>query len=327
MGRFHRYSWGNSLLIASQRPDATRVAGFHAWHQLGRSVKKGEKGIMILAPMLIKQKESQKEQQALREGSEDVARLAGFRTAYVFDVKQTDGQPLPEFAKTSGDAKDYGEKLKAVVAARGISVEYDTAIAPAQGTSSGGRIRLMPGMTNAEEFSVLAHELAHEMLHHDPNAPKLSKTVRETQAEAVAFVVCRGVGLETNYAAADYIALYNGDKKMLSESLSVIQQTAARILDDLTPERRAGSRSSAASEHQGSVSAGAPSPKNETSDPEQRAEPTRTPCVPGSAKFSTSCSRMACSHHSASTVKSTNLAVLSVRHQFLTRTRSANPSR
>src|SRR5580704_16280558 len=63
MGRFHRYSWGNTLLIASQRPDATHVAGFNAWHQLGRSVKKGEKGIMILAPMVIKQKESQKEQQ------------------------------------------------------------------------------------------------------------------------------------------------------------------------------------------------------------------------------------------------------------------------
>src|ERR1700686_951811 len=57
MGRFHRYSWGNTLLIASQRPDAPHVAGFHAWHQLGRSVKKGEKGIMILAPMVFKQKE------------------------------------------------------------------------------------------------------------------------------------------------------------------------------------------------------------------------------------------------------------------------------
>src|SRR5580692_4982402 len=57
MGRFHRYSWGNTLLIASQRPDATHVAGFHAWHQLGRSVKKGEKGIMILAPLVVKQEE------------------------------------------------------------------------------------------------------------------------------------------------------------------------------------------------------------------------------------------------------------------------------
>ncbi len=93
-------------------------------------------------------------------------------------------------------------------------------------------------MTPAEGFYVLAHELAHEMLHHRKEAAPLPKVVRETQAEAVAFVVCRGVGLETNTAAADYIALYNGDKKTLAESLSVIQETSSRILDELLPERR-----------------------------------------------------------------------------------------
>jgi antirestriction protein ArdC len=234
MGRFHKYSWGNTLLIASQRPDATRVAGFHAWHQLGRSVKKGEKGIMILAPMMVKQKEQQSEQ----ERPEGVFRIAGFRTAYVFDLKQTEGQPLPEFAKTAGDPKEFGDKLKAVAAARGISVEYDSAIAPAQGVSSGGRIRLMPDMAPAEEFSVLAHELAHEMLHHGPEGTRPPERVRETQAEAVAFVVCRGVGLETNNAAADYIALYNGDRKTLAESLSAIQGTSAKILDELLKQER-----------------------------------------------------------------------------------------
>jgi antirestriction protein ArdC len=237
MGRFHRYSWGNVLLINSQRPDATRVAGFHTWHDLGRWVKKGEKGIMILAPMLVKQKDAAS---AGKEAAkpDEVFRLTGFRTAYVFDASQTEGRPLPEFAKTTGDTREYGEKLKALVSKQGISVEYDASIAPAQGVSSGGRIRLMPEMAPAEEFSVLAHELAHEMLHHRKEATPLPKVVRETQAEAVAFVVCRGVGLETNTAAADYIALYNGDKKTLAESLSVIQETSSRILDELLPERR-----------------------------------------------------------------------------------------
>jgi antirestriction protein ArdC len=110
MGRFHRYSWGNTLLIASQRPDATRVAGFHAWHQVGRSVKKGEKGIMILAPMVVKPKETTPD----RESLDEAVRVAGFRTAYVFDLKQTEGQPLPEFAKATGDVKDFGDKLKTV---------------------------------------------------------------------------------------------------------------------------------------------------------------------------------------------------------------------
>ena len=124
------------------------------------------------------------------------------------------------------------------MAKQGISVEYDARIAPAQGVSSGGCIRLMPGMQPAEEFSVLAHELTHEMLHHRKEATPLPKVVRETQAEAVAFVVCRGVGLETNTAAADYIALYNGDKKTLADSLAVIQQTSTKILDEILPEER-----------------------------------------------------------------------------------------
>ena len=216
MGRFHRYSWGNVLLINSQRPTATNVAGFHTWNHLGRHVKQGEKGIMIFAPVVVKQQPTPEE-----DKNKDALRLAGFRTAYVFDVAQTEGKPLPDFAKTTGDPKDYIEKLKTLVTGQGITVEYDPSIAPAQGMSSGGRIRLQPGLLPAEEFSVLAHELAHEMLHHGKDAPQLTKLVRETQAEAVAFVVCRSVGLETNTAAADYIALYNGDKKTLAESLAI----------------------------------------------------------------------------------------------------------
>ena len=235
IGRFHRYSWGNVLLISSQRPNATQVAGIHAWNDLGRTVKKGEKGIMIFAPMVVKREAWQAE--LTPDQVKGPTRLAGFRTAYVFDVSQTEGKALPEFAKTTGDPKDYADKLKALVANQGIAVEYDSSIAPAQGVSSGGRIRLQPGLAPAEEFSVLAHELAHEMMHHAKDEPRLPKVVRETQAEAVAFVVCQGVGLETNNAAADYIALYDGDKKTLTESLAKIQETGAKILDHLLPEK------------------------------------------------------------------------------------------
>jgi antirestriction protein ArdC len=236
MGQFRRYSWNNVLLIASQRPTATHVAGYHAWNQLGRSVNKGEKGIMILAPMVAKVRQ---EPLPAQTEIKEPFRLSGFRTAYVFDVAQTTGRPLPEFAKTSGDPREYLDKLKDFVAKQGVAVAYDPAIAPAQGVSSGGRIRLMPDMSPAEEFSVLAHELAHEMMHHDKAVAPQPEVVRETQAEAVAFVVCRGIGLETNNAAADYIALYNGDQKTLADSLAAIQQTSARILDKLMPSERA----------------------------------------------------------------------------------------
>ncbi len=239
MGRFRRYSWGNVLLISSQRPDATRVAGIHTWNDLGRTVKKGEKGIMILAPVVRRQAPAEKAQEAETEPeSKEPNRVAGFRTAYVFDVSQTDGKPLPEFAKTAGDPKDHTDRLKSIAAARGISVEYDASIAPAMGVSSGGRVRLVPDLGKGEEFAVLVHELAHEMLHHAKTDEKLPKVVRETQAEAVAFVVCREIGLETNTAAADYIKLYNGDKKTLIESLSVIQETSAKILNELLPDER-----------------------------------------------------------------------------------------
>jgi hypothetical protein len=117
-------------------------------------------------------------------------------------------------------------------------VDYDETINPAQGMSSGGRIRLMPGMTPAEEFSVLSHELAHEMLHHGKEAPTLPKVVRETEAEAVAYAVSDSIGLETNTASADYIKLYNGDKATLAKSLAAIQETAAKILDELLPAER-----------------------------------------------------------------------------------------
>lgn len=234
-GRFRHYSWNNAFLIAAQRPNATHVAGIHAWNDLGRTVRKGEKGLMIFAPMVVKNNEPPTQEK--ETASKEPIRLAGFRTAYVFDVTQTEGKALPEFAKTTGDPKDFSEKLKTIAVNRGIAVEYDPSIGPALGVSSGGRIRLKPDLSKAEEFSVLAHELAHEILHHGKNE-RFPELVRETQAEAVAFVVCRGVGLETNTAAADYIKLYNGDKRTLSESLSVIQETSARILDELVPEDR-----------------------------------------------------------------------------------------
>jgi antirestriction protein ArdC len=238
MSQFRRYSWNNVLLISSQRPEATRVAGFHTWHDLGRSVKKGEKGIMIFAPVVVKREATPDQAQVKEPDRKEPSRVAGFRTAYVFDVSQTEGKALPEFAKTTGDPKDYTDKLKALAAQRGIAVEYDPSIAPAMGVSSGGRIRLVPDLPKGEEFAVLVHELAHEMLHKGKEAQPLPKMVRETQAEAVAYVVSRGIGLETNTAAADYIALYNGDKATLAKSLSAIQETSAKILDELLPEER-----------------------------------------------------------------------------------------
>jgi antirestriction protein ArdC len=230
MSRFHRYSWGNVLLICSQRPEATHVAGFHAWLKMGRRVRKGEKGLVILAPMVGRKKADD----TLTE--DEQTRLFGFRAAHVFDVSQTDGEPLPKLATVKGDPKDYAARLEQFVTGRSIVLEYDSTITPALGLSQGGKITLMPGLPPAELFAVLVHEVAHELLHRGDRRAETTRTVRETEAEAVAFVVCEAIGLDTNTASADYIRLYSGDKATLAESLQFIQSTAGAILTAITAE-------------------------------------------------------------------------------------------
>jgi antirestriction protein ArdC len=226
IGRFHRYSLRNAMLIASQKPAATHVAGFHAWHKLGRFVKKGEKGILILAP-IVRRKNETWEQNETDESSTAVC----FRAAYVFDISQTDGQELPAIGCVNGDPRNYRERLAKFVAEQSIALEYSQEIAPARGTSAGGKITLLPGQSPAEDFATLAHEPAHEMMHRDERRKNTTKRLRETEAEAVSFVVCSAIGLETGSAAQDYIQLYEGDAKLLAESLEHIQKTATQILD------------------------------------------------------------------------------------------------
>jgi antirestriction protein ArdC len=224
MSRFHKYSWGNCLLIYSQRPNATHVAGFHAWLRLRRYVRKGEKGIVILAPIVGRKK-------SIDELTEDdETRVFGFRAAHVFDVTQTDGEPLPEFAPVKGDPQDFTERLQQFVADQNIGLEYDLRIAPAKGMSSGGKITLLPDLSPAEHFAVLVHETAHELLHRGQRRSQTTHRVRETEAEAVAFVVSSAIGLDTDTSSSDYIQLHSGDTSTLAESLAFIQQTASVIL-------------------------------------------------------------------------------------------------
>ena len=225
IARFHRYSWHNIMLIASQNSRATHVAGFHTWHKLGRFVKKGEKGILILAPITKRKAESPEQ-----TDPDDSPSTVGFRAAYVFDVSQTDGQELPAIGSVNGDPREHRERLAKFVAEQGIALEYSQDIAPARGESAGGRITLLPGQSPAEEFATLAHEVAHELMHRGERRRSTSKRVRETEAEAVAFVVSSAIGLDTGSAAQDYIGLYGGDAKLLAESMEAVQQVASQIL-------------------------------------------------------------------------------------------------
>jgi hypothetical protein len=236
MGRFHNYSFGNILEIARQKPDATRVAGFWKWKELGRSVKKGEKGIRILAPIIgVRRKKDEEAEKDITK--QNTAVLVGFRSAYVFDVLQTEGAEIPTMHEISGDVGENRDHLISFIEHQGIELVFSENIAPALGVSYGGRIAILPGQSKAEEFSTLVHELAHEMLHKAERRTATTKVVRETEAEAIAFVVGNAVGLETGSASADYIHLYHGNAPLLAESLEVIQKTSAVILAALEPSR------------------------------------------------------------------------------------------
>ena len=143
----------------------------------------------------------------------------------------------------------YRERLLSFVESQSVEISFSERIAPAKGLSYGGKITLLSGMQPAEEFSTLVHEIAHEMLHRGDRRTLTTKQVRETEAEAVAFVVCQSVGLQDGSSSQDYIQLWHGDANLLRESLEAVRQTAAVILGGIAP-RASGTRGSGVTRQQ-----------------------------------------------------------------------------
>ena len=230
VAKFHKYSFGNVMLIMGQFPDASRVAGFRTWKTMDRNVKRGEKGIVIIAPMIFRDKDAKKKPRQLEEEKP----IVRFRAVYVFDVSQTEGEPLPTPDRIDGDPGLHLAKLESAIESHGIALHTVESLNGADGTSSGGTIKVVDSLSDAERFSVLVHEWAHELLHQGKHVDKTarpSKVVRETEAEAVAFVVSHSVGLDTKSASSDYIQLYDGNKETLVASLDRIQKTACTIIE------------------------------------------------------------------------------------------------
>ena len=234
MARFHNYSFGNILAIARQKPTATRVAGYGTWKELGRFVKRGERGIQILAPMVgyRRRKDAADEGQNASQEHRPASVLIGFRVVHVFDVSQTEGADLPEYESpaVTGEVGAYRDRMMDFLAQQNIALEYSENIGTALGVSYGGKIAIRPGQSKAEEFVTLVHETAHELLHRAERRTFTTPTVRETEAEAVAFVVGQAIGLEMGKASSDYIQMYDGNTNLLAESLEFIQRTAGVIL-------------------------------------------------------------------------------------------------
>ncbi len=149
LSRFHQYSFCNCMLIYMQQPDASLVAGFNKWKDMSRFVKKGEKGISILAPLVGKRKQGQSAAGAIvtqasdNDGENNGKVLYGFRVVYVFDVSQTEGQELPEFASLAGDPGDKIDRLEAIIRGKGIELQFANELPmDANGMSQGGKITI-----------------------------------------------------------------------------------------------------------------------------------------------------------------------------------------
>ena len=198
--QFHSYSFGNLMLIASQAPNATRVAGFRTWKKLGRSVRKGEHGIAILAPCVYRGRLVDEHDE--REHPELARVLRGFRVVHVFDLSQTDGEPLSEVAPVllEGDAPvTLWARLASQLAEAGFSLER-TDCSPANGTTDflARRVVVRPDLSPLQAAKTLAHEAAHTRLHHGTEYAMGCRGIAEVEAESVAYLVCSAAGLTTD---------------------------------------------------------------------------------------------------------------------------------
>ena len=235
MATFHSYSFNNIMLILVQNPDATRVAGFRAWQKLNRAVKLGESGIVVMAPVMktVGYRDEIKDDGTKKEVP--VRRLVNTKPVYVFDISQTEGEPLPEYEMTTreGDPGQNMGRLEKLYQKHDIELEFVESIpGGAMGVSMKGKVAIVKSLPPAERFLVMVHEL----LHRDAESRrKGNKTTRETEAEAVAFVVGHALNLKQGNASSDYIQSYGGNAAVLAESMDAVRTASAVILEALLP--------------------------------------------------------------------------------------------
>lgn len=256
MSKFHDYSLNNTLLIVMQKPDASLVAGFNKWRdEFERHVKRGEKGIKILAPAPYKIKKELEKldpdgKPIIGEDGKPVTEqkeitIPAFKVVSVFDVSQTDGKEIPDIAVDSltGSVEQYEDFFKALEQTSPVPVGFERIESGAHGYyhNAEKRIALNEGESELQTVKTLIHEIAHAKLHDiDLNAPtdmqeRPSRRTREVEAESIAYTVCQHFGLDTSDYSFGYIAGWSSDKeiKELKASLETIRQTASELITEI----------------------------------------------------------------------------------------------
>lgn len=240
LGKFHNYSLGNVVLIWMQAPHATRVAGFQTWKNLGRWVKKGEKGIAILAPCMprkpkIEAPAAGDAEDADEEPVDVVQRPLYFKAVAVFDISQTEGKEIPtlEVPALSGDVSEsYWQKLLNYAGNVGVPIDFTPR--PGQSEDIKGQydtgakaIWIKPDEARAQQAKTLAHELAH---FNSVRTPLFDRADEETIAESVAYVVCGHFGFDTGIRSFPYVAGWAGEEKRLRNNLSAVRSISDKMI-------------------------------------------------------------------------------------------------
>lgn len=249
MAKFPRYSVNNTMLIMMQRPDAQLCQSFTGWKQMGRYVKKGEKGISILAPAPYK---IEREQTKLDEKGRPVFDADGepvkekveitiraFKVVKTFDLSQTDGKELPTIGPSElvGNIEGYPKLLQALQEISPVPVSFELIDGDAKGFYhlEDKKIVVQDGMSEVQTIKTLLHEMAHQKLHDKDNVPEakdISRNGKEVEAESVAYVVCQHYGINTSDYSFSYVAGWSEGKETpeLKASLDKIRQTASEFI-------------------------------------------------------------------------------------------------
>ncbi len=258
--KFHSYSANNQLLILLQAPQATRIAGFRRWQSLGRQVRKGEKGIAILAPCLYRPTKTDPARQEPNPstststddgstvGPKSAGQLRGMRLAHVFDLSQTDGEPLPELTPeplTGAAPAAMWAALAEQVGAHGYRIERgDCRGANGYTDPSGRLVRIRADVETAMAARVLAHELAHIECGHCETGGYRCRGRCEVEAESVAWLISAHFGLDTGAYTMPYVAGWAhaadragavGEVRAAFAAVSAAHRRILTALDDTAP--------------------------------------------------------------------------------------------
>lgn len=255
MSKFHHYSFNNTLLIAMQKPDATLVAGYQAWQKkFKRQVKRGEKGIQIIAPVPVRQKEEvekfdpETNELILRSDgqpeTEEVERsIPRFRLTTVFDLSQTEGEPLSqmETPELMGSVENFQNFMQAIKEVSPVPIRFDEIESGAKGyySNTDKEIVIQSRLSESQTMKTAVHETAHAKLHDrdfmEEQREKKNKMEIEVEAESIAFTVCQYFGLDTSDYSFPYIAGWSSsmDMQELRTSMELIRRTAGELIDGM----------------------------------------------------------------------------------------------